>query len=75
MLKFDDVSFPINISILLPSLKVGGAERLVFEELCFLKNDARFVFELHLVFEEGPFYQRVASLGIPVLVWGGPHKS
>jgi glycosyltransferase involved in cell wall biosynthesis len=75
MLKFDDVSFPINISILLPSLKVGGAERLVFEELCFLKNDARFVFELHLVFEEGPFYQRVASLGIPVLVWGAPHKS
>ena len=54
---------------------VGGAERLVSEELAYLKADPRFTFELHLVFDKGPFFQSAASLGVPVHVWNAPHKS
>ncbi|OGT31933.1 MAG: hypothetical protein A2W28_04490 [Gammaproteobacteria bacterium RBG_16_51_14] len=56
-------------------MMVGGAERLVAEELTYLKDDPRFVLELHLIFEKGQFFQNVASLGVPVHVWNAPHKS
>jgi glycosyltransferase involved in cell wall biosynthesis len=56
-------------------MMIGGAERLVIEELSVLKDDPRFVMELHLVFERGPFFQQAASLGVPVRVWNAPHKS
>jgi glycosyltransferase involved in cell wall biosynthesis len=64
-----------KIAILLPSLQVGGAERMVIEELSYLKNDPRFSFEVHLVFEKGYFYNSLVLLGIPVHVWGAPHQS
>lgn len=64
-----------RVAVLLPSMMVGGAERLVVEELSILKDDPRFAVELHLVFDEGPFFQSVASLGVPVHVWNAPHKS
>lgn len=64
-----------RVAVLLPSMMVGGAERLVVEELSVLKNDPRFAVELHLVFDEGPFFKSVASLGVPVHVWNAPHKS
>jgi glycosyltransferase involved in cell wall biosynthesis len=66
---------PKKIAVLLPAMMVGGAERMVLEELTFLKDDPRFSVELHLVFEKGPFYQNAASLGVPVHVWNAPHKS
>jgi glycosyltransferase involved in cell wall biosynthesis len=56
-------------------MHVGGAERLVLEELAYLKNDPRFSFELHLVFEKGSFFEIIEELRIPVHVWGAPHKS
>lgn len=65
----------LKIAVLLPSLQVGGAERLVLEELAYLKNDPRFSFEVHLVFEKGYFFDSLVLLGIPVHVWGAPHKS
>ena len=65
----------IRVAVLLPSLQVGGAERLVLEELACLKDDPRFAFELHLVFDKGPFFARFAELNIPVHVWNAPHKS
>jgi glycosyltransferase involved in cell wall biosynthesis len=64
-----------RVAVLLPSMMVGGAERLVVEELSVLKDDPRFAVELHLVFDEGPLFQSVASLGIPIHVWNAPHKS
>jgi len=64
-----------RVAVLLPSMMVGGAERLVVEELSILKDDPRFAVELHLVFDEGPFFQSVASFGVPVYVWNAPHKS
>ncbi len=66
---------PKKVAVLLPSLHVGGAEKLVAEELIYMKDDPRFAFELHLVFDRGPFFDRVASLGLPVYVWNAPHKS
>src|SRR3990172_2167039 len=66
---------PKKIAVLLAAMMVGGVERLVVEELTFLKDDPRFEVELHLVFEKGLFYQNVASLGVPVHVWNAPHKS
>ncbi len=66
---------PKKIAVLLPAMTVGGAERLVVEELTFLKDDPRFAVELHLVFEKGEFFQKVASCGVPVHVWNAPHKS
>jgi len=64
----------IKIAILLPTLNVGGAERLVLEELSYLKNDPRFSFELHLVFEKGPLFEKFAETGLPVHFWGAPHE-
>jgi glycosyltransferase involved in cell wall biosynthesis len=66
---------PIKIAVLLPSLHVGGAERLVLEELSFLRGDPRFSFEVHLVFEEGLFFNNLSLLGLPIHVWHAPHKS
>lgn len=65
----------IRVAVLLPSLQVGGAERLVLEELACLKDDPSFAFELHLVFDKGPFFESFASLGLPVHVWSAPHRS
>jgi glycosyltransferase involved in cell wall biosynthesis len=56
-------------------MQVGGAERLVLEELAYLKNDPRFSFELHLVFEKGSFFEIIEELPLPVHVWAAPHKS
>jgi glycosyltransferase involved in cell wall biosynthesis len=66
---------PIRIAILLPSLQIGGAERLVVEELVCMKDDTRFAFELHIVFDKGPFFEGIATLGVPVHVWNAQHKS
>jgi glycosyltransferase involved in cell wall biosynthesis len=65
----------VKVAILLPSLPVGGVERLVLEELACLKEDPKFSFELHLVFEAGHFYGEAAGLGVPITVWHAPHKS
>ena len=64
-----------RIVIMLPSLNVGGAERLVFEELSYLKNDPRFYFEIHLVFEQGLLFDKFKELKIPIYVWNAPHRS
>lgn len=64
-----------KVAVLLPSLHVGGAEKLVVEELIYMKDDPRFAFELHLVFDRGPFYDSIESLGFPVYIWNAPHKS
>ncbi|HBG04813.1 MAG: hypothetical protein A2075_11560 [Geobacteraceae bacterium GWC2_58_44] len=70
------MSDPVRrVAVLLPSMMVGGAERLVLEELAVLKHDPRFAVELHLVFGGGPFLASVALLGVPVHVWKAPHKS
>ncbi|SPD73165.1 hypothetical protein PITCH_A1710014 [uncultured Desulfobacterium sp.] len=66
---------PKKIAVLLPSMNVGGAERLVLEELKYLKDDPRFSFEVHLVFEKGIFFNELCRLGINVNVWNAPHKS
>lgn len=65
----------VKIAVLLPSLKLGGAERLVVEELSVLNDDPRFDIELHLVFEKGLFYETAAANGIRMRVWNAPHKS
>lgn len=65
----------IKIAVLLPSLEIGGAERLVIDELACLKNDTRFSFELHLVFNKGAFFETFAAVGVPCYVWNAPHKS
>lgn len=64
-----------KVAILLPSLQVGGAERLVYEEVSFLRHDPRFYFEIHVVFGPGPMYSKFLELGIPVHVWNAQHKS
>ena len=65
----------MKIAVLLPSAQVGGAEKIVLEELSYLKHDSRFYFELHSVFEEGPMDTRFKETGIPVRIWNAPHKS
>lgn len=64
-----------KIAVILPSLPIGGAERLVFEELIFLRHDPRFHFEIHVVFEPGYLHNKFKELGIPIYVWNAPHKS
>ncbi|MBI5237013.1 MAG: glycosyltransferase [Deltaproteobacteria bacterium] len=64
-----------RVAVLLPSMQVGGAERLVLEELSCLKGDPRFIFEVHLLFEKGPFFDELSATGIPVHIWNAPHKS
>ena len=48
---------------------------MVIEELAYMKDDNRFAFELHLVFEKGPFFENFSVLAVPVHVWNAPHKS
>lgn len=64
-----------KVGIILPSLGIGGAERLVIEELSYFKDDKDLQFNLHLIFEKGPLYDQVKNLGIPIFVWNAPHKS
>jgi len=64
-----------KIAVFLPSLQGGGAERLIFEELDFMKEDPRFLFEVHLLFEKGPLYLKFMELGIPIRTWNAPHDS
>ena len=64
---------PIKVAILLPSMQVGGAERLVLEELSYLAMDKRFSFEIHLVYEKGPLFGKLSSLGLPVYAWNTRH--
>jgi glycosyltransferase involved in cell wall biosynthesis len=70
-----NIAVPIRVAVLLPSLQMGGAERLVLEELTYLKDDPHLVMELHLVFDRGSFFDAFAALDIPFRVWGAPHKS
>lgn len=63
-----------KIAIMLPSLQIGGAEQMVFEELFFLKNDPRFYFEVHVLFEPGPLLDKFSNLKIPIRVWNAPHR-
>jgi glycosyltransferase involved in cell wall biosynthesis len=65
----------IKIAILLPSLRIGGAEKLVYEELKYLRNDERFEIQIHLIFEAGELYNDFADLGYPIHIWNAPHKS
>lgn len=66
---------PQKIAIILPTLVVGGAEKLVFEELSYMQDDPRFSFELHLVHEAGCLFERFADFHIPIRVWNTPHRS
>lgn len=70
-----DKNLDVKIAVLLPSLQVGGAERLVLHELAYLKHVPQFSFELHLVFEQGPLYPSFEALGVPIYVWRAPHRS
>ncbi|NUO09315.1 MAG: glycosyltransferase family 4 protein [Candidatus Brocadia sp.] len=64
-----------KIAVLLPTLSLGGAERLVFEELSFFKHDKRFYFEIHVVFEPGYLFNKFKELEMPIYIWNAPHKS
>lgn len=64
-----------RIAVLMPAMAVGGAERLVLEELSILKDDPRFAFEVHLVFEKGPLFDELAALGITARAWNARHNS
>ena len=64
-----------RIAVLLPSLQIGGAEKMVLEELKVLKDDPMFAVEVHLVFEKGPLFEEIASIGVPAYVWDAPHGS
>lgn len=63
-----------KIAVIIPSLQIGGAEQLVFEELSFLKTDPRFYFEMHVFYEPGPLMDKFSGLKIPIHVWNAPHK-
>jgi glycosyltransferase involved in cell wall biosynthesis len=65
---------PIKVAILLPSLDIGGAERLVLEELRVLSLNKQFYFEVHLVFEGGHLYQKLLELNITNHVWHAQHN-
>lgn len=65
----------IKIALLLPSLNVGGAEKLIFSEMAQMKEDKKFAFEIHLIFEEGALFDDFSKLSIPIHVWHAPHKS
>jgi len=65
----------IKIVILLPTLNVGGAERLVLEEMRYLKQSKCFKLEVHTIFEAGALKEKFESLGITVYAWEAPHRS
>jgi glycosyltransferase involved in cell wall biosynthesis len=65
----------VKIAILLPSLRIGGAEKLVYEELKYLQSDERFEIEIHLLFEAGELYNDFTGLGYQIHIWNAPHKS
>lgn len=70
-----DGTAPIKVAVLLPSLELGGAERLVLEEIAVLRNDGRFYLELHLLFQEGPLFGQFLALSVPARVWNARHGS
>ena len=65
----------IKIAIILPSLNIGGAEKLIYAEMAQMRNDKRFSFEIHLLFEQGVMFDAFRRLAIPLHVWNAPHKS
>jgi L-malate glycosyltransferase len=66
-----------KIAVIIPDLKVGGAERLLIEELTFFYNtyNHQFEFEVILVFGRGEFLKVLQDLGVKYHVWNAPHKS
>ena len=64
-----------KIAILVPSLRVGGAEQLIYQEISHLQKNDNITIDLHVIFEEGPLYNKFANSNINVKVWNSPHKS
>jgi glycosyltransferase involved in cell wall biosynthesis len=61
--------------ILLPCLGIGGAEKLVLDECLELRKESGLHLEVHAVFDGGPIAEALSEAGVPVTVWGAPHKS
>lgn len=75
MNKNISTSKKIKIALLLPSLNVGGAEKLIYSEMAQMRNDRKFAFEIHLLFEKGVLFEDFRKLSIPIRVWHASHKS